>query len=646
MLNTVSQYPILITQYSLPMCGIAGAIAFSEAGKKYSDRIGDAVAALRHRGPDGEGIFRDENVALGHTRLAIIDTSDNAAQPFTSTDGRYTIVFNGEIFNYRELRAEMEKEGVKFRTQSDTEVLLAFFHRNKKDPTNFLRLNGFFAFAVWDKQEKKLVVARDLTGEKPLYYCWDDDKLLFASEPGALIAMGVKPVLHQQALPSYLQLNYVAGRQSMFEGIQHLPAGSFLEYPSEPAEHQAHFFWGAIPTPKQRAQLTYAEARQKLAVKLENAVTRRLVADVPLGAFLSGGLDSSIVTALAKRHKDELETFSIGFADEPYFDETAYAKMVARHLGTKHHVFSLTNNDLLGSLHEFLAHCDEPFADSSALAVNILAKETKRHVTVALSGDGADELFAGYHKHEAELRARTKSGLNNLLRHTQEFWQLLPASRNSAFGNRVRQLRKFTAGLNLSPEERYWRWASIASENEVKALLLAAQKTAHDFPVLYLDGENFNEVLRADMKIVLEGDMLVKVDRMSMLHGLEVRPPFLDHEVVDFVMQLPAEFKIQPGNRKRILKDTFRDLLPAEIFTRRKQGFEVPLLKWFRNELRGLIDELLDEKFLKEQQLFHTEAVKQLRKQLHSSNPGDSAARIWGLIVFQSWWKKYCRNGN
>ena len=628
------------------MCGIAGVLAFSEEGKKYLDRIGDAVAVLRHRGPDGEGIFRDENVALAHTRLAIIDTSANAAQPFTSTDGRYTIVFNGEIFNYRELRAELEKEGVKFRTQSDTEVLLAFFHRYKKDPTDFHRLNGFFAFAVWDKQEKKLVVARDLTGEKPLYYCWDDEKLLFASEPGALIAMGVKAVLQQRALPSYLQLKYVAGRQSMFEGIQRLPAGSFLEYPCEPAEHHAPFFWGAIPTPKQRAQLSYAEAQQKLAVKLESAVTRRLVADVPLGAFLSGGLDSSIVTALAKRHKDELETFSIGFADEPYFDETAYAKMVAKHLGTKHHVFSLTNNDLLGSLHEFLAHCDEPFADSSALAVNILAKETKRHVTVALSGDGADELFAGYHKHEAELRARTKSGLNNLLRHTQEFWQLLPASRNSAFGNRVRQLRKFTAGLNLSPEERYWRWASIASENEVKALLLATPKTVHDFPALYLDGEDFNEVLHADMKVVLEGDMLVKVDRMSMLHGLEVRPPFLDHEVVDFVMQLPAEYKIQPGNRKRILKDTFRDLLPAEIFARRKQGFEVPLLKWFRNELRGLIDELLDEKFLKEQQLFHTEAVKQLRKQLHSSNPGDSAARIWGLMVFQSWWRKYCRNGN
>lgn len=651
MLNTVSQYPILITQYSLPMCGIAGAIAFSEAGKKYPDRIGDAVAALRHRGPDGEGTFRDGNVALGHTRLAIIDTSDNAAQPFTSTDGRYTIVFNGEIFNYRELRAEMEKEGVKFRTQSDTEVLLALFAKEGKDCLP--KLNGFFAFAVYDKNDGSLFLARDRYGEKPLYWMSAGiNSFCFASEPAALLAFGMpSPPLNRAALTAYLHLNYVPENvlsQTMFGGMRELNAGNFLVFPNPDLIIREPYY----KLPSATLPVSYDAAQRQLREKLEKAVERRLVADVPLGAFLSGGLDSSIISALAVKQKASIDTFSIGFADEPFFDETEYAKLVSKHLGTKHHVFSLTNNDLLESLHEFLAHCDEPFADSSALAVNILAKETKRHVTVALSGDGADELFAGYNKHEAELRLRQKSAVNNLMRHTQELWQLLPASRNSAFGNRVRQLRKFTAGLNLSPDERYWRWAGFTQPGELKALLadpkeaewehlLRKELTEHIRP-----GGDFNEVLRADMKIVLEGDMLVKVDRMSMLHGLEVRPPFLDHEVVDFVMQLPAEFKIQPGNRKRILKDTFRDLLPAEIFTRRKQGFEVPLLKWFRNELRGLIDELLDEKFLKEQQLFHTEAVKQLRKQLHSSNPGDSAARIWGLIVFQSWWKKYCRKGN
>ncbi|HEU4718182.1 MAG TPA: asparagine synthase C-terminal domain-containing protein, partial [Bacteroidia bacterium] len=427
--------------------------------------------------------------------------------------------------------------------------------------------------------------------------------------------------------------------------MRELQNSHFIQF-TRPGNHTSSSYY---QLPSRTITIDYETAKKELAQKLEEAVSSRLIADVPLGSFLSGGLDSSIITALASRHKKDLETFSIGFADEPFFDETEYAKLVSKHLGTQHHVFSLTNNDLLESLHEFLENCDEPFADSSALALNVLARETRKHVTVALSGDGADELFAGYNKHEAELRIRMKSGLTRIAKHGSFLWDILPASRNSSLGNRMRQLRKFAEGIKMTAAERYWRWAGFTKEGDLGKLIQNPQITSSipkrfcrdDISARIHDDGDFNEILREDFKMVLEGDMLVKVDRMSMLHGLEVRPPFLDHEVVDFVMQLPAEYKIQPGNRKRILRDAFAGLLPKEIYTRKKQGFEVPLLKWFRNELSGMIEELLNEKFLEEQNIFNAEEVTRIRKQLHSNNPGDSAARTWGLIVFQKWWLNY-----
>jgi asparagine synthase (glutamine-hydrolysing) len=619
------------------MCGITGVIAFSEAGKKYLDGVGDAVRALRHRGPDGEGIFRDGNLVLGHTRLAVIDTSGAAAQPFTSADGRFTIVFNGEIFNYRELRTELEKDGATFRTQSDTEVLLALYAKEKEKCLP--KLNGFFAFAVYDKNDASLFLARDRFGEKPLYFFRDKDVLIFGSEVKAVLASGKLTGEDPESFLAYFHLNYLPGDKSFFRGITKSYPGFYWQI-GKNGDFKGQS-WYTLPQTRKDAA-SYEDSSAQLRKLVDRAVERRLISDVPLGSFLSGGVDSSIITALAKNHKAGLETFSIGFADEPYFDETKYATLVSQHLGTRHHVFSLTNKDLLESLHEFLSVCDVPFADSSALAVNLLAKETRKYVTVALSGDGADELFAGYNKHEAELRIRSKSKLNALAKRGSLLWNVLPASRNSAFGNRIRQLRKFAEGMDMEPLDRYWNWAGFYSEAELKHLIPKIQSTQNPFLLSRNPhSEDFNDVLSLDMEMVLEGDMLVKVDRMSMLHALEVRPPFLDHEVVDFVMQLPAEYKIQPGNRKRILKDTFRDLLPEEIFHRKKQGFEVPLLNWFRGELRGLIDELLDEKFLREQQIFNPVAVKELRRQLHSSDPDDSAAKVWALIVFQTWWKKH-----
>ena len=626
------------------MCGITGILAFTEEGKKYLDKIDDAVKSLHHRGPDGSGVFRHGNVALGHTRLAIIDTSGAAAQPFTSSDGRYTIVFNGEIFNYKELRAELEKEGVTFRSQSDTEVLLALFQQNKSGWLN--TLNGFFSFVVYDQADGQLTLVRDRYGEKPLYYYHCKDFFVFASEQKTIIPFLQSRTIDKTNLKGYLHLNYNPSCDSIMQEILQVAPGDFYtQFTKDDYRWLDNSWYSQSESFTKRSSDDYGNAKNNVRLLLEKSVRRRLISDVPIGSFLSGGIDSSVVSALAAREKSNIETFSIGYSDEPYFDETEYARIVSKHIGSRHHIFSVTNKDLLESLHTFISNLDDPFADSSALAVNILAKETRKHVSAAISGDGADELFAGYNKHAAEFLARNPGIRETFIRAGKQLWNILPASRNSKTGNRIRQLQKFSAGMSLPAKERYWEWAGYTVRGQLDALVKFKENlfNAQDVTAaIYKQGSpDLNDVLRADFATVLANDMLVKVDRMSMLNSLEVRSPFLDHELVEYVMSLPSEYKINRHERKRILKDACRDLLPPEIFTRKKQGFEVPLLKWFRGDLRGMIDELLDEKFLKEQNLFNPAEVKNIRKQLHSNDPGDSAARIWGLIVFQSWWKKY-----
>jgi asparagine synthase (glutamine-hydrolysing) len=385
---------------------------------------------------------------------------------------------------------------------------------------------------------------------------------------------------------------------------------------------------------------------------LDEATSRRLVADVPLGAFLSGGIDSSVIVALASRHTQHLNTFSIGYRDEPFFDETKYARLVADKYKTNHTVFSLTNQDLYDHIFDVLNYLDEPFADSSALAVYILSKRTREQVTVALSGDGADEMFAGYNKHMGELQVRRGGFKAEAVTGLNLLWDVLPKSRNSFFGNRVRQFQRFSRGMLSGPKDRYWDWASFVNEKDARSLLsvearkkvgkkLAEKRRRDILEHLHADGD-LNEVLLTDMQLVLPYDMLAKVDLMSMANSLEVRPPFLDPNVVNFAFSLPVESKIDVKMKKRIVQDAFRDMLPEELYKRPKHGFEVPLLKWFRNELRPLItDDLLSDGFVEAQGIFDVQAIKSLKNQLFSRNPGDIHARIWALIVFQHWWKKW-----
>jgi asparagine synthase (glutamine-hydrolysing) len=631
------------------MCGIAGGVAFTEKGKEALDNIDAAVSCLSKRGPDSRGIYRDGNVALGHTRLSIIDTSPAGSQPMTDSSGRYTIIFNGEFFNFREHRQFVLDKGYILKSQSDAEVLLYLYIIEGEKCLQ--RVNGFFAFAIYDKQEQTVFIARDRIGVKPLLWYRDDDKLFFASEMKALINLGVPKEIDETSLFTYLQLNYIPGPHSIFKGVRKLEPGSYMKVEIRNLKSEIRNYY-SVPLPgNEDSTLSYEEAQKKVYDLMEASVQRRLVADVPLGSFLSGGIDSSIVSALAAKHTEHLKTFSIGFRDEPMFDETKYANLVAKKIGSDHTVFSLTNDDLFNHLFDVLGYIDEPFADSSALNVYILSMHTRKHVKAALSGDGADELFGGYHKHEAERRARAGGAFNELVKAGNPLWRLMPKSRNSIAGNTFRQLHRFSEGLKLNAKERYWRWASIAGEPEAADLLNesafsdpnAKEYVNRKFRFLeHINDENLNEIFYTDVELPLVNDMLMKVDLMSMANSLEVRTPFLDYTVVDFAFSLPAYFKIDAKGKKRLLRDAFRKDLPQELYTRKKQGFEVPLLKWFQNDLKSIIaDDLLSEKLINDQGIFNYKSIRNLKQKLFSNNPGDAAARVWGLIVFQHWWKKY-----
>ena len=631
------------------MCGITGIYAFNLVGKLHKVNVTAATMSLEKRGPDFQDIHLEEWVALGHRRLSIIDTRSIANQPMWDESKRYSIVFNGEIFNYRELRKNLVSKGITFFSDSDTEVLLKLYIAEGETALN--KLNGFFAFCIYDRQDQTMFLARDRFGIKPLLYQFDEDKFVFGSEMKSILAYGVEKTIDYSSLYLYLQLNYVPGPDSIFTSIKKLPPGHYIKVGRGKMDLAKYY---SIPYDQHNAErntLPYGDAKEKLKSLLEESVRKRLVSDVPLGAFLSGGIDSSVVCALAIKHKPDLHTFSIGYRDEKFFDETEYAQLVAKKIGAKHTVFSLTNKDLYNGLNDVLDYIDEPFADSSTIAVNILSKETRKHATVALSGDGADELLAGYNKHEAFYRMTHPGSMENIAMMFAPFAKLFPQSRNSGFANKIRQIRKYREGKTLSQPDRYWRWATFADKDQAMNLLHPDLRTnfwLKDFVTrrkeilsTIPESATINDVLLTDMRLVLPGDMLTKVDLMSMNNGLEVRVPFLDYEVVNFLFSLPGDFKINGSMRKRVLQDAFRDILPSKLYRRSKKGFEVPMLKWLRNDMKSITNELLSQKTIEHQGIFHYPEVERLKQQLYSNNPGDVHARIWGLVVFQWWYRKF-----
>lgn len=629
------------------MCGITGIFAFNLVGKFNLINITAATQALEKRGPDNQSIYHDDYVGLGHRRLSIIDTRDIAHQPMWDESKRYAIIFNGEIFNFQELKKELENKGTTFFSNSDTEVLLKLYIQEKENCLN--KLNGFFAFCIYDKQEQSFFLARDRYGVKPLLYLLDEDKFIFASEMKSILAYGIEKELDFTSLHTYLQLNYIPAPRTIFKNVKKLLPGHWGKIDNRQLTIGKYY---SIPFGIEMSEISYEVAKEKIKYLLESSVQRRLISDVPLGAFLSGGIDSSVVTGLAAKHKPNLHTFSIGFQDEKFFDETNYANLVAKKFNTEHTVFSLSNRDLFEHVHSILDYIDEPFADSSAINVYILSKQTRKHATVALSGDGADELLAGYNKHAAFYRAIHAGLAEKLTAALLPLWNALPQSRNNFMGNKVRQLKRFAEGMKLNSKERYWQWAGYANDADAMRMLSEKSKASlnhqefasfkNELLKTIPDKETINDILLTDMQLVLPNDMLTKVDWMSMAHGLEVRTPFLDFELVNYVFSLPDEYKINSSMRKRVMQDAFREMLPTELYNRPKKGFEVPMLKWLRLELKSLIeDDLLSEKTIAEQGIFNYPEIRKLKAQLFSNNPGDVHARIWALVVFQWWWKKY-----
>lgn len=614
------------------MCGITG-IFYWNSGK--AEALEGATQALAHRGPDSKGSWQNNRCALGHTRLAIIDTREVANQPMADATGRYVLVFNGEIFNFQELR-NTHLANYSFFTQSDTEVLLALLIAKGSDALPLL--NGFFAFAFYDAQEHTLLLARDRFGQKPLLYASTNQYVAFGSELPAVAHLHPTSAINQNAVAQLLRYSYIPAPHSVYQGISKLPPGTYAQL--REGENFQYSTWYTLPA---HSTSNRALPENELYKTLEQAVCRRLVADVPVGTFLSGGVDSSIITLLAARHHSDLHSFSVGFNGAGYFNEGPYAQQVAKHLGTRHHAFNLNTNELIANASDLLNHLDEPFADSSSIAMYALCRKTRNHVTVALSGDGADELFGGYRKHTALLRSqRIFKGLSLLA-------PLVSAhggNRSSRMGERRRQIGRFLKGIALPPRQRYLEWCSFASV-EVVSKLLAHSNRYNLLERLYegfcpwLENEgspNLDHWLQADLEMVLPNDMLKKCDITSMAHALEVRSPFLDPHVVALSRTLPED-QLHNGRRgKLILQRTFANDLPPTVFNRPKKGFEVPLYQIVPEIISAKRNGLFNPALLEKQALFSEPDVTRLLDKISPKASAETLYLGWALLVFQSWY--------
>lgn len=614
------------------MCGITGYISLRKEISHSKTFLDKAINSLNKRGPDNIGKYRNNFCELAHSRLSIIDTSSISNQPMIDSSDRYIIVFNGEIYNYKKIRKDLISLGYDFKTQSDTEVVLcSYIHYKEKCIDLF---DGFFAFCIYDLKENKSLIARDRFGIKPLYYSLNAERILFASELKSLLCYPIDKNIDRDAINLYFKFNYIPAPYSILESCKKLLPGECVIIENSNVVFKRYYTY----YPKEETSDNYNKAKDKIENLLYSSVESRMIADVPLGTFLSGGVDSSIISLIASRIKPDINTFSIGFPDEPLFDESKYAEQVAKHINSKHHTFNVTNKILYQNLDEILDYMDEPFADSSALNVFLLSKQTRQHITVALSGDGADELFSGYNKHSALFFADNKSLQNIAIKNLGSLFNLMPQSRNSKIGNLGRKLSKLSKGLNLNKEDRYLSWASFMSDNTIRSL---TNYSSLINPIKNIEVKNFNDYLFADFSLVLPNDMLKKVDLMSMANSLEVRTPFLSNELVEYVFSLPVSYKIDLKDKKKILKDIYRKDMPDNLFERNKHGFEVPLNKWYKKELKTYLDDkIFSNNLLVNYGYLEQEELSRMSHQLEKGSSGDIVFQTWALIVLEHWCRK------
>ncbi len=616
------------------MCGIAGFTHLRSPAPR--TRIQAAVESLRHRGPDQQGVFQSPFVSLGAARLKILDLAAGD-QPILSPDGDAIIVFNGEIYNHLELRPELESLGFQFRTHSDTEtVLAAFLHW---DLACFSRLRGMFAVALWTESSRRLVLARDRLGIKPLYVAHRHRDLYFGSELKTLfLHPEIDRTLSPSALDCYLALNYAPGSNSMVEGIERLPPGSWLEW--REGEIRSDRYW-QFPSLEPRSR-SFADAQEELDSLLSQSVAEHFLSDVPLGLWLSGGLDSStILHYAAQRSSEPIRTYSVAFSGRS-FDEGSISARVAAHYGARHEQLDLDeNSDLCQAIEHFPDFFDEPNGDGGALPVWFLSKLTRQTATVAFSGEGADEMFAGYLTHRAsELGRLARRWPAPLLRLAQSAAALLPVSDDKI--SFEYKLKRFLAGSLLSPLRGHTFWNGTFSESEKNSLVqhplpLAFERLLADFAPPNPPLEAF---LRFDQTFFLPDDILMKVDRMSMAHSVEVRPPFLDHRIVEFAASLPTHFKIQGSRQKIILKELMKHKLPSFIMGRPKIGLDFPAHDWLRGPLRELLLDTLSTAEASYSDFFRFDAIRR-HVQAHLSRRANLGYHLWGLLILFLWMNRW-----
>lgn len=590
---------------------------------------------LAHRGPDDAGYEVTGPIGFGHRRLSIIDVSNGGHQPMASDDGTIVIVYNGECYNYRELAAGMRSRGHRFRSSSDTEVILRLYE--EKGDACFSELQGMFALAIWDGRRRRLVLARDRLGIKPLYVTHDRERLLFASEMKALLAdPRTQSEIDRVALGDYLHLLSIPDPRSIFRGIRKLQPGHLIIADAEGVSERP--YW-TLPVAIDEG-MSYEAAVAGFEQRFAEAVSSHMVADVPVGAFLSGGVDSSAIVALAgKVTEHPIETFSITFPGLEEFDESPYAQAVADHCGAKHHAFRLTP-DLVEALPRIAWHADEPFAISSAFALYFISKVAREHVKVVLSGDGGDEVFGGYvwrHFDFPELPKAASWGAEQaagMLRRYPALRSVLPGR----LANRLSSL--------ASRDQRYLNAFITFHDSELHELLepqLAAEVVEswqENAVQRYLDeapgGEQLASKLYADIKTTLVSEMLTKADRMTMANGLEGRVPFLDHRLVEWAFTVPARHKIQGTNGKALVKTALESYLPHDILYRRKQGFNVPLKIWMRGELRDFVRDLLTPARLQRRGIFRPQAVEAILRR-HEDGTVDASNKIFAMLMLELW---------
>ena len=637
------------------MCGIWGMITGGEIDRALFEKAGDA---LSHRGPDDSGIYfktgvrsvrldsegqgSGVNAALGHRRLSIIDLSENAHQPMSNEDGSLWITYNGEIYNFREIRKALTSAGHRFRSNSDTEVILHAYEEWEEKCLE--KFQGMFAFAVWDEKRQRVFLARDRIGKKPVFYYYDGKIFAFASELQGLLTLNIPKSVDLSAINLYLTYQYIPAPKSAFKNIFKLPPAHYLYFENGIVKTKQYWdidFSKKIVTTDERGLAS------EVFQRLDKAVEKRLISDVPLGAFLSGGIDSSIVTALMSGlMKEPVKTFSIGFEESAY-NELPYARQIAKLFKTDHKEF-IVKFDALNILPKLVRHYGEPFADSSALPTYYLSKMTSEFVKVALSGDGGDENFAGYDRYYA-LK------LMQWFRHIPEpvralCIKILNIGGESDIKSKKKRLKRFLQGSFYPSNQEYLQWMITFSKNDMQKYYGDAMQESlkneesYDYLIKLFErstaGNMPEKAMDADIHSYLPFDLLVKVDIASMANSLEVRCPFLDYEFMEFTASIPAEYKLRGRINKYILKKAFNGVIPEAVFSRQKAGFGVPISKWFRHELRDYLTETLLSRKSLQRGYFKPDAVRKLISE-HTGGRIDNSAKLWALLMLELWHREF-----